>query len=74
MIKPAEGDCARYAAVRLCFNEKRPVQFYEALVGNENLDTLEDDGFYGFCVDAGMGCICDEVGSSHLLRLEQSMV
>ncbi len=61
VIKPAEGDCARYAAVRLRFNEKRPVQFYEALVGNENLDTQEDDGFYGFCVDAGMGCICDEV-------------
>lgn len=61
VIKPNDEDCARYAAVRLRFNEKRAVRFYEALVGNENLETLEEGDYFGFCVDAGLGCICDEM-------------
>ena len=61
VVKSDGEDCDRYAAVRLCFSEKRAVRFYEALVGNEDLDTLEDGDYFGFCVDAGLGCICDEV-------------
>lgn len=62
VIKPdEEGDCARYAAVRLRFFDKRPVRFYEALIGNENLKELKNKGavYFGFGVDAGLGCICD---------------
>lgn len=62
VIKPdKEGDCARYAAVRLRFSDKRPVGFYEALIGIENIEELGDDEYFGFNVDAGLGCICDEV-------------
>lgn len=62
VVKPDEdGDCARYAAVRLCFSEKPASRFYEALVGHENLEELGDDGYFGFPVDAGLGCICDQV-------------
>lgn len=61
VVKADDEDCARYAAVRLRFNEKRAVRFYEALVGNEDLDTLDEgDDYFGFSVDAGLGCICDE--------------
>lgn len=61
VVKSDGEDCDRYAAVRLRFSDKRAIHFYEALVGNENLDTLEEDGdYFGFCVDAGLGCICDE--------------
>ena len=58
VIKSDDEDCDRYAAVRLRFNEKRAVRFYEALVGNENLETLEEGDYFGFCVDAGLGCVC----------------
>lgn len=62
VIKSNDEDCDRYAAVRLRFNDKRAVRFYEALIGKENLDEpLEEGDYFGFCVDAGLGCICDEV-------------
>ena len=62
VVKPDEdGDCARYAAARLCFTEKTAVRFYEALIGHENLEELGDDSYFGFPVDAGLGCICDQV-------------
>lgn len=54
-----DGDCNRYAAVRLRFSDHRPVRFYEALVGTENLSELEEGTYFGFNVDAGLGCICD---------------
>ena len=62
VIKPDEyGDCARYAAVRLRFSDARPTAFYEALIGGEELADLDDDNdYFGFNVDAGLGCICDE--------------
>ncbi|MDO4318606.1 MAG: DUF4241 domain-containing protein [Lachnospiraceae bacterium] len=60
VVKPEEsGGCARYAAVRLRFSEKRAVRFYEALIGNEDLNELHEDEYFGFNVDAGLGCICD---------------
>ena len=58
-----DGDCDRYAAVRLCFSQARPVKFYEALTGRESLDelaNLEEGDYFGFNVDAGLGCICDQ--------------
>ncbi|ERI11754.1 DUF4241 domain-containing protein [Aneurinibacillus aneurinilyticus] len=55
-----EGDCARYAAVRLRFVDVPAVRFEEALVGNEDLLEMGDDEFFGFNVDAGLACICDK--------------
>lgn len=60
VVKADDKDCNRYAAVRLKFSDKRPVKFYEALIGNENLDELEEGEYFGFNVDAGLGCICDK--------------
>lgn len=59
VVQPDDGDCARYAAVRVRFSDKRPTQFYEALTGDEELAELEEEDYFGFCVDAGLGCICD---------------
>lgn len=55
-----EDDCARYAAVRVRFDDGEPVRFYEALVGYENLVKFEDGDYFGFNVDSGLACICDE--------------
>lgn len=61
VVQPDEsGDCARYAAVRLRFSEKDAIHFEEALIGNEDLTDFEDESYFGFCVDAGLGCICDQ--------------
>lgn len=61
VIKPDdEESCARYAAVRICFTKERAVRFGEALIGIEELEGLEEDEYFGFNVDGGLGCICDE--------------
>lgn len=61
VIKPDEEEpCARYAAVRICFTKEPAVRFGEALIGIEELEGLEEDEYFGFNVDAGLGCICDE--------------
>ncbi|WP_435523212.1 DUF4241 domain-containing protein [Chryseobacterium indoltheticum] len=49
----------RYAAVKVKFSNEKPVLYQEALIGNENLDGVKEDDFFGFHVDAGLGCIAD---------------
>lgn len=61
VVKPDEdGDCARYAAVRLRFSDVPAVRFEEALIGHEDISGMEDGEFFGFNVDAGLACICDK--------------
>lgn len=60
VVLPEEGECARYAAVRMIVNDRRPVGFYEALVGYEKVFEMGDGEYFGFAVDTGLGCICDE--------------
>ncbi len=43
------------------FSEKRAVRFYEALVEMKTLTHWKMEIILAFCVDAGLGCICDEV-------------
>lgn len=49
----------RYAAVKVKFTDQKPVRYQEALIGNENLEGVKEDDFFGFHVDAGLGCIAD---------------
>lgn len=41
----------------VCASMKSGLFDSEALVGNENLETLEEGDYFGFCVDAGLGCM-----------------
>ena len=51
----------RYACVKVEFNKNKPVVYELAITGNEKkMEEAEEDEFYGFCVDAGMGCIADK--------------
>lgn len=59
VIPPMDGDCARYAAVRIRFGGDRAVRHSLALVGDEDLEGLEEDGFFGFQVGSGLACIAD---------------
>ena len=50
----------RYACVKVAITDGKPVRYDLGVVGNEDLnEELEDDEYYGFIVDAGMGCILD---------------
>ncbi|ROI03507.1 DUF4241 domain-containing protein [Chryseobacterium sp. G0240] len=49
----------RYAAVKVEFTKEKPVIYREALIGIENLEGIHEGDFFGFAVDAGLGCITD---------------
>lgn len=58
VVKSEEwGD--RYAAVKVEFTAEKPVVYREALIGIENLEGLNEGDYFGFMVDAGLGCITD---------------
>lgn len=62
IVKSHEGDCDRNAAMRVRFNGNRAVRFELALTGSESIEEiagLEEGEYFGFPVDAGLGCICD---------------
>ncbi|CVI72941.1 hypothetical protein NDGK_02802 [Clostridiales bacterium CHKCI001] len=59
-VVPSEVYGDRYACVKVSISNKKPVRYEMGMVGNEDLDEeIEEDEFFGFFVDAGMGCIAD---------------
>ena len=56
-VVPSEQYGDRYACVKVEVSREKPVRHELGMVGNENLDAaLGDDDYFGFGVDAGMGC------------------
>lgn len=49
----------RYAVVKVEFTKEKPVVYREALIGIEDLEDVTEDDFFGYSVDAGLGCITD---------------
>nr|WP_296461319.1 DUF4241 domain-containing protein [uncultured Acetatifactor sp.] len=59
-VVPSEKYGDRYACVKAVVSGEKPVRYELGMVGNENLDEgLEDGDYFGFGVDAGMGCMAD---------------
>ncbi len=59
-VVPSEQYGDRYACVKVEVSRKKPVRYELGMVGNEELDAaLGDDDYFGFGVDAGMGCVAD---------------
>ncbi len=50
----------RYAVVKVEFTKEKPVIYREALIGIEELEGVTEDDYFGFGVDAGLGCITDK--------------
>lgn len=52
----------RYVCVKVEFNKNKPVVYELAVTGNEEEmdEAKESDEYYGFGVDAGMGCVADK--------------
>ena len=60
-VVPSREYGDRYACVKVEFNKNKPVVYELAVTGNEKeMDEAEEDEFYGFGVDAGMGCVADK--------------
>lgn len=58
-VVPSEKYGDRYACVKVAVSGGKPVRYELAVNGGEDFDGLEDGEFFGFCVDAGMGCVAD---------------
>lgn len=59
-IAETENSGDRYALVKIEFSEERAVKWEMAVSDQQNIQELEhDDEFFGFPVDAGLGCFCD---------------
>lgn len=59
LVAKIEEDHYRYVATRIQFTDQVPVIYYEALTGDEDIDTVEKDSYFGFAVDAGLATIVD---------------
>ena len=60
-VVPSESYGDRYACVKVEFNKNKPAVYELAVTGNEEeMDEAGEDEFYGFGVDAGMGCVADK--------------
>lgn len=60
-VVPSKDYGDRYACVKVKFNKNKPVVYELAVTGNEKeMDKAGEDNFYGFGVDAGMGCVADK--------------
>ena len=59
-VVPSEKYGDRYACAKVEITKEKPVRYELGMVGNEDLDEeLNDGDYFGFGVDAGMGCVAD---------------
>lgn len=59
-IAKMEESGDRYALAKLEFSNEKPTQFELAVINGQNISELKDpDEFFGFPVDAGLGCFMD---------------
>lgn len=60
------NDDQRVAFAEMRLNEKVPVRFEAALVEGQDVETLEEDEFFGYGVDTGTGCFMDKLTCQRL--------
>ena len=59
-VVPSEKYGDRYACVKVEVSQEKPVRYELGMTGKEDLDEeLDEDEYFGFGVDAGMGCVAD---------------
>lgn len=44
---------------KISFSNNEPNRYELAVTGKEDLSNINDGDFFGYSVDAGMGCVCD---------------
>ena len=59
-VVPSEKYGDRYACVKVEVSREKPVRYELGMTCKEDLDEeLDEDEYFGFGVDAGMGCVAD---------------
>lgn len=58
-VVPSKEFGDRYACVKVVIRDEKPVSYELGMTGEENLDDLEEESFFGFGVDTSTGCIAD---------------
>lgn len=68
-VVPSKEYGDRYACVKVEFSKNKPVVYELAVTGvEENMDEAKEDEFYGFGVDAGMGCVVDKKAQEEYIK------
>lgn len=67
-VMPSEQRGDKYVCVKVEFSGKKPVKYELAVQGNEKLEDVEEDMYFGFFVDSGLGCIADVQTKEALLE------
>lgn len=74
-VVPSKEYGDRYACVKVEFNKNKPVVYELAVTGNEEeMDEAKEDEFYGFGVDAGMGCVVDKKTQEEYIKYWEKLV
>jgi Protein of unknown function (DUF4241) len=69
--KDAEYNTVAVAVLRTASDTVTHLEM--ATVANQNLETLEEDEFFGYSVDAGMGCFMDADAQKLLLEASEAL-
>lgn len=68
-VVPSEDYGDRYACVKVEFSKNNPVVYELAVTGEEEkMDDAGEDEYYGFGVDAGMGCVADKKSQDEYIK------
>lgn len=74
-VVPSKEYGDRYACVKVEFSKNKPVVYELAVTGNEEeMDEANEDEFYGFGVDAGMGCVVDKKTQEEYIKYWEKLV
>lgn len=74
-VVPSKEYGDRYACVKVEFSKNKPIIYELAMTGaEEELDEAKDDEFYGFGVDAGMGCVADKKAQEEYIKYWEKLV
>ena len=74
-VVPSKEYGDRYACVKVEFSKNKPVVYELAVTGaEEDMDEAKEDEFYGFGVDAGMGCVVDKKAQEEYIKYWEKLV
>ena len=73
-VVPSNEYGDRYACVKVEISKNMPVIYELAVTGKEQeMDEAEADEFYGFGVDAGMGCVADKKSQEEYVKFWENL-
>ncbi|MDA0083876.1 DUF4241 domain-containing protein [Brachyspira hyodysenteriae] len=66
-------DEERISIAKISFSDKEPKRYELAVTGEEDLSEVEEGEFFGYPVDAGMGCFCDYDAAKKYFEYENKL-